>query len=273
MAVKLIALDLDGTTLNSEGHVSERTEKALNAAIEKGVNVVIATGRCFCALPEDINKLNKLQYTITSNGAQIRNFITKEAIYNNCLDPEAVVDAEKILRDCDQMIEIFIDGRAYIEKELYDSIKNGGITYRHRDYVINTRNPQENLMGFLLENKDRIENINIFCKSKIEKARWKPILASIDNVTLTTSLDSNWELGGKTTSKANALAELCKILGVKKEEILACGDSPNDVPMLEEAGIPVAVGNAKPEVLAVAEYVAPTNNQDGVAVAIEKYVL
>lgn len=273
MVVKLIALDLDGTTLNSRGQLTRRTKDALDAAIDKGVNVVIATGRCFCSLPDEINKLSGLQYTITSNGAQIRDFITKEAIYNNCIDSGAVIEIEKTLRTCDQMIEIFIDGRAYIEKSLYESIADGGESYRHRDYVLSTRNPIDDIMGYLLEHKNEIENINIFCKTQADKARWKKPLSSIENVTMTTSLDSNWELGGATTSKANALAELCCMLDVKKEEILACGDSPNDGDMLREAGIPVAVGNAKPEIKEIAVYVAGTNNEDGVAEAIEKYVL
>ena len=272
MSIRMIALDIDGTTLNSRGRLTERTKDALERAIKSGVYVVMATGRCFDALPEDIMAISDMNYVVTSNGAMVKDLNTGEIILRNCLDPEAVTEAEKILRDCGHQVEIFIDGTAYIEKELYDYIRNGGKTYRYREYVIRTRNPVEGLMDHLLKNKDRIENINIFFETQEAKAAMHPVLLGIKNATITTSLDNNWEIGGATTSKANALAELMKMLDIKKEELMACGDSPNDIPMLEEAGISVAVGNAKEPVKEMASFISASNNEDGVAVAIDRFV-
>ena len=93
-----------------------------------------------------------------------------------------------------------------------------------------------------------------------------------DNATLTTSFDHNWEIGGKTTSKARALEELGKILGVEREEMMSFGDSPNDIPMIKAAGIGVAVGNAKDSVKEAADYVTLSNDEAGVARAVEKFV-
>ena len=90
------------------------------------------------------------------------------------------------------------------------------------------------------------------------------VLEKIPDTTLTTAFSNNLELGGATTSKATALLELEKILGVKPEEMMAIGDSPNDMAMMELAGMPVAVGNAKPEVKAIAKYVSASNTEDGV---------
>ncbi|MBQ2677658.1 MAG: HAD family phosphatase [Firmicutes bacterium] len=272
MSIRLIALDIDGTTLNSKGRLTERTKDALERAIESGVYVVMATGRCFDALPDDIMAISNMNYVVTSNGAMVRDLNTGEVILRNCIDPEVVVEAEKILRDCGQMVEIFIDGTAYIERSLYEYIRDGGDTYRHREYVMKTRNPVDDLMGHLLKNRDRIENINIFFNTQEAKAAMHPVLLQLENATVTSSLDNNWEIGGATTSKANALRTLTEMLGIKKEEMMACGDSPNDIAMLQEAGISVAVGNAKDPVKEMASFISATNNEDGVAVAIDKFV-
>lgn len=272
MSIRLIALDIDGTTLNSSGRLTERTKDALERAIKSGVYVVMATGRCFDALPEDIMAIPDMNYIVTSNGAMVKDLNTGEIILRNCLDPEVVVEAEKILRDCGQMVEIFIDGTAYIERSLYEYIRDGGETYRHREYVMRTRNPVDDLMKHLLDNRDRIENINIFFNTQEAKAAMHPILMQLENATVTSSLDNNWEIGGATTSKANALAQLMDMLDVKKEEMMACGDSPNDIAMLKEAGISVAVGNAKEPVREMASFISASNNEDGVAIAIDRFV-
>ena len=101
MSIRLIALDIDGTTLNSKGRLTERTKDALERAIESGVYVVMATGRCFDALPDDIMAISNMNYVVTSNGAMVRDLNTGEVILRNCLDPEVVVEAEKILRKYD----------------------------------------------------------------------------------------------------------------------------------------------------------------------------
>lgn len=174
MTIKLIALDLDGTTLNSAGKLSEGNRNALERAAQKGVNVVIATGRCYGALPEDVVDVGGIRYAITSNGAQIRDLHTGEALYSNCIAPDSVVQAERILREYEErdfMAEVFVDGVAYMEKQIYDDVKAGRNAFRHRDYVVNTRNPVDGLLDFLLAHKDNIENINIFFASMDEKGR------------------------------------------------------------------------------------------------------
>jgi Cof subfamily protein (haloacid dehalogenase superfamily) len=273
MTIKLIALDLDGTTLNSKGRLTERTRNVLEKAISKGINVVVATGRCYSALPEEIVRICGIQYALTSNGAQIKDLRSGETLMNNCMDPFSVEESADVLRRYDYMTEVFTEGKAYIEKKNYDEIAGGGITYRYRDYVLRTRNPVEDAMGFMIEHKHAIENINIFFDDQEDKKRMWHVLSEISNVTVTSSLDNNWELGGANTSKAAALEELCRVLDVHKKEIMACGDSLNDKDMLMEAGIPVAVGNAKDVIKEIASYITGTNNEDGVAEAIEKFAL
>lgn len=103
----------------------------------------------------------------------------------------------------------------------------------------------------------------------------KPImkerLLTLPETTITSSFPHNLEIGGATTSKADALIQMGKLLGIGTEEMMAAGDSPNDIEMLKTVGLPVAVGNAEEEVKAVAKYIAPTNHEDGVADAVERF--
>lgn len=273
MTIKLIALDLDGTTLNDDRVISQANRTALEAAIDKGVNVVIATGRAFSALPEDVFQIRGIQYVLTSNGAVITDLRTKRVIYENCIAPSAVEAAVDLLKNYNFMIEAFTEGGAYIQKSFYDHIKETRLSFRHVDYVLTTRQPIEDLYGFILEHKEHIENINVNFDEQADRTRMKEVLSGLADTTLTTSFDHNLEIGGATTSKAAALKELEHILGVQPSEMMAIGDSPNDMAMMQLAGMPIAVGNAKEEVKAIAKYVTSTNHEDGVAHAVEKFVL
>jgi Cof subfamily protein (haloacid dehalogenase superfamily) len=276
MAVKMIALDLDGTTLRSDKSLSLRTVKALSDAIDRDINVVIATGRCLGALPAVMRDFPGIQYAITSNGAQLIDLRRKETVSAHYHLPANVERMAELLRPLDprsDMVEIFIDGEAYLEDELYRATERGEIGFRSREYVLTTRTPVKGCIDFMLEHKDKVENVNIFFPSAEERERVKKPFAEMEGVTYTTSWDWNLEVGPANTSKANTLMELCGRLGVKKEEIMACGDSPNDIDMMKLAAYPIAVGNAKDPVKKEAVFVSDTNDNDGVAIAIEKYAL
>ncbi len=273
MTVKLIALDMDGTTLNNEGKISGRNRKTLEKAAAKGVNIVIATGRPRSALPKDVLEIGAIRYALTSNGARITDLAEGKTIYENCMSPLAAERSVELLRNYHYVIECFIDGVAYIDKWYYDEVKQSGESFRSVSYILNTRNPVEDIYQFILEHRNSIENININFEDISEKPAMRERLLTIPEATITSSFNHNLEIGGATTSKADALEHMCQILGVGQDEMMAVGDSPNDIAMLKASGIPVAVGNAKDEVKAVARYIAPTNQEDGVADAIEKFVL
>jgi len=274
MTIKLIALDIDGTTLMSDGSLSQRNKQALVRATESGIHVVIATGRCFDALPDQLTELKGIRYALTSNGAQTRDLHTGTTLEGNYLTDVAVAESAQLLRaHSGFMVEIFTDGKAYMDKAHYDGVCSGEIAWRSRNYVRDTRSPVADVLDFMLSHQHTIENINIFFEHLSDKENLKPHLDLLNNVTITSSFDNNWEIGGATTSKGAALQSLAKRLYINKEEILACGDSPNDEAMLRAAGVPVAVGNAKESVRRLATYIVAENDMDGVAEAIEKFAL
>lgn len=273
MNIKMIALDLDGTTLNG-WRLTERTQKTLEKAIEKGVHVVIATGRTYSSLPEDIFKIKGLEYIITSNGAHITNLPADEIIYSNCTEGHVIEELSYLLEESSKFpIEVFTEGRAYIDKEVFDYISLNGSTYMNVGYIQRTRKPVPEIYNFLRRHKDNIENINIHFELLEEKAEFKKSLDKINGITVTSSFPHNIEIGGPTTSKASAIEHLCSALDIDKSEVMACGDSHNDCAMIEFAGLGVAMGNAEEDVKAIADYVTLSDAEDGVAHAVEKFVL
>ncbi|MFR1722843.1 HAD family hydrolase [Emergencia timonensis] len=271
--IKMVALDLDGTTLNSQKEISPRTIAAFQNAMRKGTHIVVSTGRTFRSLPAQLFGIEGLEYIVTSNGAHITELATRKTIYENYLTPHAVEEVVRVLRNTSFSIETFVGGKAYIDSAEYEDVVANGSTYRDADYIINTRNPIPHIWDYMIQNKHQIENISINFEFAEDKEKWQRILERIDDITLTSSFKHNFEIGGANTSKAEALRFLMRRLDVEPRELMACGDSPNDIEMIKLAEIGVVVGNASEEMKSLANYVTDTNDNDGVAKAIENFVL
>lgn len=264
---------MDGTLLNSDGKLSQGNKIAIEKAMKKGVHVVISTGRVFGALPKDVLAVQGIEYAVTSNGARVVKLEDKSTIYTNLIQEEKMHQiAECILKE-NLLIELFFDGNVFIDKKCFDSLESYGLPAKYSDYVLKTRATVDDLKETVYGNLGSMENINInFNCMKQKEQLWKE-LKQIDGITITTSLSHNIEIGGATTSKADGIAHLCELLGIEKEQVMACGDSPNDGSMLSYAGLAVAMGNAAEEVKRLADFITRSNDEDGVAYAIEKFVL
>ena len=276
MSIKMIALDLDGTALRSDREFSEKTLKVLNKAIEKNIKIIIATGRAENSLPYSLYGINGLEYVITSNGARvirINKDKESEIIHKNLIDENCIDEIHKLVKQHDKDIEIFVEGRAYIGKREYEGVLSGIIKSRDKEYIHETRTPIDDIYEMLLEKRAYIENINVNYKSLEEKAEMEKHLKDLSGVKLTSSFPLNNEIGGGSTSKADALRFLMEKFDISRHELMACGDNPNDIEMLELAGIGVAMGNAEEIVKERADYITANNDDDGVAKAIELFAL
>lgn len=273
MDIRMIALDLDGTTFNSKGKLTDHTRTALEAAAKKGVHIVVSTGRSFNSLPEQIRTVNGIEYAITSNGAHINDIKTGEAVYDDYIHPDNIERILDLKKRFGCGIECFIDGQAYIDEPTYRDIELNGCEFRNAEYVLWSRKPVDDIEALMKENRHKIENVN-FCFENGEQAdAAKSEVSLMPDATITTSFRNNLEVGGPNTSKKTALMELMNRLGVKREQLMCCGDAPNDIQMIELAGLGVAMGNAWGGTKDHADYVTGTNDEDGVAQAIEKFVL
>ncbi|WP_165445285.1 Cof-type HAD-IIB family hydrolase [Bacilliculturomica massiliensis] len=272
--IKLIALDMDGTLLNEQGVLSEKSRRTLERAMEKGVHVVIATGRVYSALPRDVVEVPGIEYAITSNGANLLRLADMTTLYSNLLERESVEKIMHIMEDPSIMTEVFFDHGVYAERRCLSNLEEFGIvTEKSKRYTLSTREPVDSVLELIRSNETRLENINLIFKD-MEKRRqvWNE-LEQLGDITVTSSMPYNLELGGATTSKADALAHLAGILGVEREQIMACGDSVNDLAMLNFAGFSVAMENGAEPVRKAADFITKSNGEDGVAYAIETFAL
>jgi len=266
--IKVLAFDLDGTLLNPEKKLTEGVRAALMKATQMGYHVVIATGRVLSSLPETLTRFPGIQYAVTSNGARIVDLVSGETIYESFLDEEMILQAMPLICDAEVMREIFFDGEVYSDRSSLANLPHYGITNPVEiNYHLTTRTPVDDTAALLAEHTSHMENINLFIGDIEKRNQYAQRLAEFGFSVVGFSAH-NIELGGPTTSKARALAELCELLGFNLENVMCFGDSTNDAAMVEEAGISIAMGNAVPQLKENADWVTLTNGEDGVSYAL-----
>ena len=160
LKIKMVALDLDGTTFDSSGGISERTVRTLEEAAASGAHIVVSTGRSYASLPQHIKEVSGIEYAITSNGAHVNIMQSGEQIYSDFLDPHAVERVAELKEETGADIEVFINGRAYVDSSYYDDVKENGCAYRNAEYVIWSRRPVPDVTALMLDHKHEIENVN-----------------------------------------------------------------------------------------------------------------
>lgn len=271
MEIKLIAIDLDGTLLNSKLEVSSYTIKQLNKAMEMGVEIVICTGRTLSELPVEFSQMPLIKYYITSNGAVIWDRKELTIIYDNPIPSQDVKKIMSILSGYDMRIEVFALGRVFIDQKCYDKFHEYGGN-NHDEFLLNTRTPVENIEGFVEQFNEPVDKFNLFFKNPEDRLEaWNLCVKAGFNVT--SSFEQNMEVNSTTANKGVGLKALAQMLTITEYEIMAFGDNLNDMSMLTYAGHPIAMGNAIAELKQLATYVTATNNEDGVAKAIKRLII
>lgn len=275
MEIKLLALDMDGTTLLEDYQsISQRTKDALLAAIARGIQVVPATGRILGQLPESVVGIPGINYAVTSNGAAVTNLNTCEVISSNYIGAGSVKKIIKTLTRRNLFCEIYYQGKSYSELQYFENTE--GINELSNDlveFIRSQANKVDNIFDFTLEHASEIEKINIpFLTDQNKRNLWQKF-SQIHGVTLTRAIANNIEVNHRSANKGDGLKQLCKALNLKPGNIMAIGDSDNDLRMIEFAGLGVAMGNASDDVKAIANHVTLPFDEDGVAHAIEKFIL
>lgn len=270
--IKLVASDLDGTLLNKNKEITPRLFDALKKLDELGIYFVPSTGRPFGTVPQVIKELPFLKYVITSNGATIYDAIEKRNIIENYLTPEAVDAVIEIARELPVITEYFIKGKAYIAKNIYDDLTPFDLTESHVAYIKNSRTSVENFWDEMKQNNTVLENINLVFKDmELRKEIWDRLKAlGLSSVTAATT--KNIEITSLFATKAKALEKLCEVLGFTRENVLAMGDGDNDLPMIQFAGIGVAMKNGEEHIKQAADMIADDCNDFGAAKILEQII-
>ena len=270
--IQLLAIDLDGTTLRNDASLSPNVKKALEYAIQQDIFVVPCTGRALGSLSPEVTAIPGITYAVTSNGAAIENLSQGQRIYCNLLDKETSLSILNTLSSQDVMIEVFIQGKAYTEQRFLNHLTHYGTSEHYIPYVLSTRNSVNDIRSLIEQSPQNIENINLKTADRTLRERLWNQFALMQTVSITASSSMNIEVSAVNTGKAQAIAYLCEMLGITMHEVMAIGDSLNDVMLLQQAGCPVAMENGVDEVRQAADFITLSNEADGVAYAIEHFL-
>ena len=271
--IKMIGLDLDGTLLNTQKELTANTRRVLAEAIDSGILVLMATGRPFTGIPEELRTFPGIHYALTSNGARVLDTDHNKLLIEQLLPMESAKKALRIFARYDTLSEIYFDGQGYADAAKLDNVGK----YHHDpnmwNYVLTTRIAVPDIWDVIAKENRNMDKVQaLFADMDEREAAWKE-LSELEDLELVGSLSYNIEINAAGVNKGISLVALGEMLGIPRESIMACGDGDNDVHLLQEVGFGVAMANAQPQVKEAADYITASNDEDGVARAIEKYAL
>lgn len=271
--IKLVAMDLDNTLLDRDKQISKHTEEVLKEAIRQGVYIVPATGRIFKAIPEFLRNIEGVRYALCCNGATVYDQKEDKIIYTNHLAKDTTFKLFDILEKYHCTHDIYQNGQGYMESRYLDNLSEYNVSGHLFDLVHATRLPVDDLRKHIEENPLGIEKISAFFDDLDEREVARAELIEADIASVASALENNIEINQFGCDKGDGLRHLAKHLGLSMDEVMACGDAGNDTMMIKAAGIGVVMENGKEDLKEIADFITKTNDEDGVAYAIEKLVL
>lgn len=275
--IRLLALDLDGTVLNNAKHISPATRAALERAIAAGVEVVPASGRPLTGLTREFLDIPGVNYALTSNGAAVYRISDQAHIYTAYLDVDIAADLMARLLKLELMATFFADGQGYATAAQLSLLPKLSISEPVREYLRTSRIVLEDPVSYI-RTQGHVEKFTLNFRHGPDD-RWvdhdgvKEILADYPQLCVVSGGTDNLEITAPTASKGAALLALADHLGIPHDQTMACGDSENDLAMLQAAGFSVAMANSEACVLPHVDAVTTSNEEDGVAKAIYDYIL
>lgn len=287
---KLVAIDLDGTLLNSYGEVSTQNKKAIKKAIEKNVEVVLASGRPIMSVKNLANEIGCNHYMICGNGSITYDIQNESILYNRFLEKAKVLQIIKICEENSIFYNVYTKDTILTKNLNYNILfyhqenaskpqeKKTSITMveniveyienREEDYLkITICDNDKIIFGSILRKLNRIKGVDVL---EVEHMARKMIKDGTERVYLEYYYT---EITNTNVNKWDAIQNLIEKLQIKKEEVMTIGDNINDAKMIQEAGLGVMLENAAPYIQNIADVIAKDNDNDGVAEVIQEYIL
>lgn len=286
---KLIVMDLDGTLLNSYGEVTLENRKAIQYALEKNVELVLASGRD----PKTIEKLSLelgiKNYLISGNGASIYDIKKQKNIYENFIDKEKALKVAQICKENSIFFNVYTTNGIITESLDYNvKVFNNENNNKPNDKKTNIEVVKD-IYNYIEENEPKILKIIICDNSKIIFNNIMEKLRDVKNIEIlnvehmsrkilrigTEEVEVEYfytEITNKNANKWNAVEYLIKLLEITKEETICIGDNVNDYEMVKNSGLGIAMKNSALEKEKIAKYITEDNNSNGVGNAIFKYI-
>lgn len=275
--IRLIAFDLDGTVLNEHKRILPETKYILEKAAREGIEIVPATGRPFIGMIEEINHLQGVNYILTSNGAGVYEKESGECIYEQCMPLKDFLPLLERLEKLEVMADSFVRGQGHMNENKKYLISNMVGSEEIKDYIRTSRLCVPSQSEYLRKKGFDVEKLTINFSlaedgSRIDYDKAWAIVRDYPEFCAVSGGMNNIEVTGKGVSKASGLCALGKKLGIPMEEMMVFGDSGNDLAMIKAAGIGVAMSNGEKEVLEAADFITKSNEENGIAYAISKYL-
>ena len=275
MAYKIICIDIDGTLLNTKHKITKRTKEIILQAHKLGVHIVISTGRMYTDAEYYSNLIGVKSPVIASNGAYIKEKDNNHVIYKDVFGESLSLELLEIFRKHHIKPYFCTPHKFYygniMFKIFYLATKILGVRSNKLDmeYVFSWNQWQE----ILHKEKDNIVKGEIIYRDVALIDELRKELKEFTQLEIVDSSRHNIEITRKGVSKGKAVAILASFYELKREEIITIGDSENDLSMIEYAGLGIAMGNATDMVKGKADYITDSNDNEGVANAINKFVL
>ncbi|MCB2305819.1 Cof-type HAD-IIB family hydrolase [Clostridium estertheticum] len=269
---KWCVCDMDGTLLNSDNVISKDNEVALKKLQKMGVEVIIASGRLDLMVKTYIKQLNLKGPVISCNGGLVRNIETGEVLYSKVMDKIAV---KEVTTYCNNNEIEFIIYTA----DLVYSTKNNlvGKRYADRNKILlqDEQIPIKYIDDKVMANINDVDAFKVLlvCEKHEDIILLQKHFSKYDNLTVVSSATGLLDIMASDISKGKALEILSKKLDVSLDEIIVFGDNYNDIEMFKCAGMPIAMENAVEDVKLAAKYITKSNNESGIAYAINNYIL
>lgn len=280
--MKIVFSDMDGTFLDAEKQVTDESWAALDELARRGIGFVPCTGRPLSGIYPEILEHPAVQYAVSANGATVSRLDTEHPedparavpIMSSPLARKPALAVWNIARNHDVTFDVFADGACYLRRDLYERLDefSGGDpaigASLKRTRIAVDEEPETSI-----DHVDTLERVAMYWHDPADRDIILRELQSIEGIEITRSYPMNIEVMGTGVSKGSALTWLCRHLGIDVSEAVAFGDNINDIPMIEAAGLGVAMKNAEPEDLAAADLVTRYSyEENGVARCIQELI-
>ena len=266
--IKLLAVDMDGTCLDSRSRMSAENLAALRRAAEAGILVVPTTGRSLSCLPHRLRSEKFFRYVISSNGAQVTDLYTGESLFQALIPKQRAMRLVQLAQSLPVSItahveqEYLVRGRAFwlLGRLAFGPDAAASLCVNNMNRQLRLRSSDVEELQFYFFTKRTGQRLRCMLERYAPDCRWA-------------FTDQYVEVFSRNASKGAALAALAARLNIPKEQIACIGDGENDLPMFEAAGLRIAMGNAVEPLKAQASQVSRTNRHSGVAYAIDRWIL
>lgn len=269
---KLCLCDMDGTLLNSQGVISKENEIALKKLQKAGVEIVIASGRVDLMVKNFIRQLELKGHVISCNGGLIRNISTGEILYSKAMGKNRVGEITKYCIDEGISFLIYTNDMVYSTKDNPIAIRYEKLNKSLSEDLRIPIQYVNNLLSDVIDNKEVLK-ILLVCNGHEAVESYEKHFSKFEDLTVVSSASGLLDIMASNINKGNALKLLSEKLGVELSEVIAFGDNYNDLEMLKYAGMSIAIKNAVEDVKLVARHVTKSNDESGIAYAIDNFIL